>query len=66
MRPGRAADHSSPSSAEVMEELNYNSTHPLGHAGPVKRSLYLLISNLCYVGPNFTSRPRYHALILGL
>jgi len=31
MRPGRAADHSPPSSAEVMEEYSYNSTHPLGH-----------------------------------
>ena len=31
MRPGRAADHSPPSSAAVMEE----STHPLGRIGPV-------------------------------
>ena len=35
MRPGRAADHSSPSSAAVMEEWSYTSTHPLGHTGPV-------------------------------
>ena len=41
MRPGRAADHSPPSSAAVMEEYSYNSTHPLGHTGPVTGSLYL-------------------------
>jgi len=37
--PGRAADHSPPSSAAVMEE----STHPLGHTGPVTESLYLYL-----------------------
>ena len=31
VRPGRAADHSPPSSAAVMEEYSYTSTHPLGH-----------------------------------
>jgi hypothetical protein len=36
LRPGRAADHSPPSSAEGMEEYTYNSIHPLGHTGPVK------------------------------
>ena len=41
-RPGRVADHSPPSSAAVMEEYSYTSTHPLGHTGPVTRSLYLL------------------------
>ena len=41
LRPGRDADHSPPSSAAVMEEWSYTSTHPLGHTGPVKRSLYL-------------------------
>ena len=41
MRPGRAADHSLPSSAAVMEEQSYTSTHPLGHTGPVRGSLYL-------------------------
>ena len=41
MRPGRAADHSPPSSSAVMEEKSYTSTHSLGHNGPVKRSLYL-------------------------
>ena len=30
MRPRRAADHSSPSSAAVMEEYSYTSSHPLG------------------------------------
>jgi hypothetical protein len=29
--PGRAAEHSPPSSAVVMEEESYISTHPLGH-----------------------------------
>ena len=38
----RAADHSSPSSAAVMEEQSYTSTHPLGHTGPVTGSLYLV------------------------
>jgi len=41
VRPGRAADHSPPSSAAVMEEYSYTSTHPLGHTGPVTGSLYL-------------------------
>ena len=41
MRPGRAVDHSPPSSAAVMEEYSYTSTHPLGHTGPVTGSLYL-------------------------
>ena len=45
MRPGRAADHSPPSSAAVMEEKIYTSTHPLGHTGPVTGSLYLLPLN---------------------
>ena len=31
VRPGRAADHSPPSSAVVMDDYSYNSTHPLGH-----------------------------------
>ena len=35
MRPGPAADHSPPSSAAVMEEQSYTSTHPLGLTGPV-------------------------------
>ena len=41
MRLGRAADHSPPSSAAVMEEESYTSTQTLGHAGPVTGSLYL-------------------------
>ena len=41
VRPGRAADHSPPSSAAVMEEQSYTSTHPLGHIGPVTGSLCL-------------------------
>ena len=47
MRPGRAADHSSPSSAAVMEELSYTSTHTLCHAEPVTGSLYLYCMYLC-------------------
>ena len=39
--PECAADHSPPSSAAVMEEQRYTSTHPLGHTGPVTGSLYL-------------------------
>jgi len=42
VRPGRAANHSHPSSAAVMEEYSFTSTHPLGHTGPVTGSLYLL------------------------
>jgi hypothetical protein len=41
--PGRAADHSPPSSSEVMEEYSYTSTHPLGHTGPVTGLLYLYL-----------------------
>ena len=43
MRPGRAADHSPPSSAAVMEEYSYNSTHTLGHTGPVIGSHYFYL-----------------------
>ena len=39
MRPKLAADHSRTSSAAVMEEYSYTSTHPLGHIGPVTGSL---------------------------
>jgi len=41
VQPGRTADHSPSSSAAVMEELNYISTHLLGHTGPVTGPLYL-------------------------
>jgi len=41
--PGRAAEHSPPSSAAVMEEWSYTSTHTLGHTGPVTGSLYLYL-----------------------
>ena len=43
LRPGRAADHSPPPSAAVMEEYSYTSTQSLGHTGPVKGSLYLYL-----------------------
>ena len=48
VRPGRAADHSPPSSAAVMEEYSYTSTHPLGHTGPVTGSLYLYFYSTRY------------------
>ena len=31
VRPGRASDHSPPSSDVVLEDKSYTSTHPLGH-----------------------------------
>ena len=40
----RAADHSPASSAAVMEEYSYTSTHPLGHTGPVTGKLYLYLT----------------------
>jgi len=42
-RPGRAANHSPPSSAAVMEEKSYTSIYPLGHTGPVTGSLYIYL-----------------------
>ena len=48
VRPGRAADHSPPSSAAVMEEQSYTSTHHLGHTGLVTGSLYLYLLALQY------------------
>ena len=47
MRPGRAADHSPllvPRSWK--SRAIYISTHPVGHTGPVKGALYLLLSLL--------------------
>ena len=41
LRPGRAADHSLPSSAAVMEEESYTSTHPLGHTWSLTGTLCL-------------------------
>ena len=35
VRQRRAADHLPPSSAAVMEDYSYTSTHPLDHTGPV-------------------------------
>jgi len=43
VRPGLAADHSQLSSAAVMKEYSYNSTHPVGHTGPVTGSFYIKI-----------------------
>jgi len=47
--PGRAADHSPPSSAALMEEYCYTSIHPLGHTGLVTRSLYLYLYIYIYI-----------------
>ena len=47
MRPGRAADLSPPSSAAVMEEYSYTSTHRLGHTGLITGSLYLIYIYIC-------------------
>ena len=44
MWQGRAADHSPASSAAVMEEYSYITTHSLGHTGPVTGSLYLCMA----------------------
>jgi hypothetical protein len=49
VRPGREADHSPPSSAEVMEEYSFTSTHPLGQTGPVTGLFYLYIYIYIYV-----------------
>ena len=46
--PGRAADHSPPSSAAVMEQYSYTCTHPLGHTGPVTGKLYLFFNFYSY------------------
>ena len=48
MRPARDVDHSPPSSAAVMKEYSYTSTHPLCHTEPVKGSLYLYFT-LIYI-----------------
>jgi len=50
VQPGCAADHSPPSSAAVMEEYTYTSTHPLGRTGPVTGTLYLLLLYVCDLG----------------
>ena len=49
MRPGRAADHSPPSSTAVMEEYSYTSTHPLGHTGLVTGTLYFYLYIYIYI-----------------
>jgi len=50
VRPGRASDHSPPSTAAVMEEQGYTSTHPLDHTGPLTVTLYLLPFYLMNIG----------------
>jgi len=53
VRPGRAADHSPPSSAAVMEEYGYTSIHPLGHTGHVREHFFRRssIPCRCHSGP---------------
>ena len=63
MRPGRAADHSPPSSAAIMEEQSYTSTHPLGHTGPVTGSL--LLANINTADCSTFSIPTYTSALLG-
>ena len=64
MRPGRAAEHSPPSSAAVMEQYSYTSTHPLGHTRPVTGSLYLYLYLYLYIPDNGSVlRPKHIALI---
>ena len=50
MRPRRDADHSPHSSAAVMEEYCYTSTHPLGHTGPVTGTLPFLYQTYVVFG----------------
>jgi hypothetical protein len=45
MRPARAADHSPPSSAKVLEELSYTSTPLWATTGPVTGLLYVYMGN---------------------
>jgi hypothetical protein len=42
--PGRAADPSPPSSAEVVEEFSYTSTRLWATTGPVMELLYLSLT----------------------
>jgi len=58
VRPGRAADHSHSYSAAVMVEYSYTFTHPLGHTGPVKGSLYLFYYRLLFIRWRSSSKSR--------
>jgi len=58
MWPGRAADHSPPFSAAVIEEYSYTSTHPLGHTGPVTGSLYFFFIYIYRVSQEECARLR--------
>jgi hypothetical protein len=65
--PGRAADHSPPSSAAVMEEYSYTSTHPLGHVGRVMGLLYLYLLRMTSTRPEWTAlSSRYPRICWGL
>jgi len=55
VRPGRAADHSPPSSAAVMGKYSYTSTHPLGHIGAVTGLLYLYL----YIITGFSKKQKH-------
>ena len=43
VRPGRATDHSPPSSAEVLEEYSYTSTPLWATTGPLTGLLYQIL-----------------------
>jgi len=57
VRPGCAVDRSPPSSAAVMEELSYTSTHPLGHTGPAMGTIYLYLFYIYRRSDKFLARP---------
>jgi len=44
-RPGRAADHSPPSRAEILEDKSYTSTSLWAKTGPVTVLLYFILSD---------------------
>jgi hypothetical protein len=46
MRPGRDADHSPPSSAEVLEEWSYTSTPFWATTGPITGLLYFNLPSI--------------------
>jgi hypothetical protein len=48
-RPGRGADHPSPSSAEVENEYGYTSTPPLGHEACYRVNFTFLYTSLYYI-----------------
>ena len=61
VRPGHADNHSPPSSAAVMEQYSYTSTHLLDHTGPGTGSLYLYLnSHILLAKPPNTAFRNFH------